>query len=87
MAFWGIVEITVSAVGAYNLVKGMYSMYCDAEHIKDQYRTHQNTTEQYRRTHSTYHHLLTESQYHRCEGEFVVLNKSCIIDPYILCRI
>ncbi len=82
MALWGIVEITVSAVGAYNLVKGMYNMYCDAEHIKNQYRTHQNTTEQYRKSQST-NYSLTESQYHHCEGEFVVLNKSCIIDPYI----
>ena len=83
MALWGIIEITISAVGAYNLVKGVYNMYCDAEVIKNQYRTHQRTTEQYRRAQSADHQdSLTESQNHRYEGEFIILNKSAILDPY-----
>ena len=58
-------------------------MYCDAEEIKNQYRTHQRTMAQYRRAQSTHHRdPLTESQYHRYEGEFIVLDKSRILDPY-----
>ena len=87
MALWGVVEIAVSAVGAYNIVKGAYNMYCDAEVIRDQYRQHQKTTEQYRRAQlDDTDNLLTESQYHRYEGEFMVLNESAILDPYRLTR-
>jgi hypothetical protein len=83
MVIWGIVEIAVSAVGAYNIAKGAYNMYCDAEVIKNQYREHQRTTEEYRRAQSLApSDPLTESQYHRYEGEFMVLNQSAIIDPY-----
>ena len=83
MAFWGVVELTVSAVGAYNLMKGVYNMYRDAEEVKTQYRQYQKTTEQYRRAQDRKNtNPLTESQYHRYEGEFMVLNKSMVIDPY-----
>lgn len=82
MALWAIVELTVSSVGVYNLMKGVYNMYCDAEEIKTQYRQHQTTAEQYRRAQAG--RSLTESQYDRYEGEFMVLNKSMIIDPYQL---
>ena len=80
MALWAIVELTISTVGTYNLVKGVYNMYRDAEEIKTQYRQHQHTAEQYRRAQTG--HSLTESQYDRYEGEFMILNKSMIIDPY-----
>ena len=82
MVIWGIVELTVSAVGAYNIVKGVYNMYCDTEKLKNQYRSHQRITEQYRRTQLGDYDHLTESQFHRYEGEFVILNESSIIDPY-----
>ncbi len=81
MVLWGIIEITVSAVGGYNVIKGIYNMYCDAEKIKRQYREHQKITEQYRAQNSSQDQL-TESTYQRFEGEFLILNKSCIIDPY-----
>ncbi len=83
MVLWGIVELTVSAVGAYNIIKGVYNMYCDAEEIKNQYRSNQRTTEEYRRAQiGNRVDPLTESQYGRYEGEFMVLTKSMIIDPY-----
>lgn len=80
MVLWGVVELAVSAVGAYNIAKGVYNMYRDAEEIKNQYRSHQRTVEQYRNAQNI--NSLTESQYDRYEGEFMVLNKSAIIDPY-----
>lgn len=83
MALWAIMELTVSTVGAYNLVKGVYNMYRDAEEIKTQYRQHQHTAEQYRRAQrKNKRDSLTESQYHRYEGEFMILNRSMILDPY-----
>lgn len=82
MALWAIVELTVSTVGAYNLAKGIYNMYRDAEEIKTQYRQHQQTAKQYRKAQPVKEVSLTESQYHRYEGEFMVLNKSMILDPY-----
>lgn len=81
MVLWGIVELGISTVGAYNILKGVYNMYKDAEDIKDQYRQNQVITDQYRRVQQTVDPL-TESQYHRFEGEFLILNKSCILDPY-----
>ena len=87
MVLWGIVELAVSAVGMYNITKGMYNMYCDAEEIKGQYRKHQQTTEEYRRAqHLAAIDPLTESQYSRFEGDFMVLNRSCILDPYTKSR-
>ena len=83
MVIWGIVEIAISAVGAYNIAKGAYNMYCDAEVVKNQYRQHQRTTEEYRRAQlAERRDPLTESQFDRYEGEFMVLNESTIIDPY-----
>lgn len=83
MVIWAVVELTVSAVGAYNLAKGVYNMYRDAEEIKNQYRQHQKTTEQYRRAQNGQNNdPLTESQFNRYEGEFIVLDKSMIIDPH-----
>lgn len=81
MVLWGIVELGISTVGAYNILKGIYNMYKDAEDIKDQYRQNQDITEQYRRVQQAIDPL-TESQYNRFEGEFLILNKSCILDPY-----
>ena len=58
-------------------------MYCDAEKIKQQYRTHQRTMEEYKRTqHPNSCNSLTDSQFTRFEGEFMILNKSAILDPY-----
>ena len=81
MVLWGIVELGISTVGAYNILKGIYNMYKDAEDIKDQYRQNQAITEQYRSVQQEIDPL-TNSQYSRFEGEFLVLNKSCILDPY-----
>lgn len=77
-----IIELTVSAVGSYNVIKGLYNMYHDAEKIKKQYREHQRITEQYKNTQNLQPDYLTESTYQRFEGEFLVLSKSSIIDPY-----
>lgn len=82
MVLWGIVEIAISTVGVYNVAKGIYNIYCDAENIKEQYRNHQKITEQYLRTQKIKKCSLTESQYDRFEGEFIVLSKSQILDPY-----
>jgi len=83
MVIWGVIELAVSAVGAYNLAKGAYNMYCDAEDVKNQYRQHQKTTKEYRRAQlSDREPPLTESQFGRYEGEFLVLTESTIIDPY-----
>ena len=82
MVFWVVIELAISSVGAYKIAKGVYNMYCDAEEIKNQYRQHQKTTEEYRRAQLPGRNPLTESQYHRYEGEFMVLNRSAIIDPY-----
>lgn len=77
-----MLELTLSAVGVYNFVKGVYNMYCDAEEIKNQYREHQKTMYEYKLAQNVMETSLTESQFHRFEGEFVVLNKTAIIDPY-----
>ena len=81
MIIWGLIELTISTVGGYNLVKGLYNMYRDAEEIKNQYRRNQKLTEQYKVVQGT-HNTLTESTYHRFEGDFLVLNRSQMIDPY-----
>ena len=80
---WGFVELAVSTVGAYNIVKGVYNLYCDTEYIKNQYRTHQATADQYRKSqlHKSVYKL-TESQFQHYEGEFMILNKSTINDPF-----
>jgi hypothetical protein len=82
MVVWELVEIGVSIVGAYNIIKGAYNMYCDAEVVKTQYREHQRITDEYRRAQNPNFESLTESQFHRYEDDFVVLNKSVILDPY-----
>jgi len=82
MVLWGIIELAVSTVGVYNLAKGVYNMYCDAETIKEQYRNHQKIANEYRRTQGLKNINLTESQCNRFEGEFIVLKKSQILDPY-----
>lgn len=82
MAFWGIFELAMSAVGVYNIIKGSYCMYRDAENIKDQYRQHQRLSDEYKRAQLLLGNPLTDSQYHRLEGEFLLLNKSCILDPH-----
>lgn len=73
MVIWFAVEIVVSAVGMYNISKGVYNMYRDAETIKKKHRQHQKTIEEYRNA-CTDSKSLTESQYHRYEGEFLILN-------------
>lgn len=83
MVLGAIIELTVSVVGVYNLAKGAYNMYCDVDKIKKQYRDHQHITEEYRRSQvgKGIDHL-TDSQYHRYEGEFIVLEERTILDPY-----
>ena len=82
MIFWSIIELAISTVGGYNIVKGMYNIYCDAEEIKNQYRKNHKLTEQYKDIQCS--HNLTESTYQRFEGDFLILNKSQMIDPYKL---
>ena len=82
MVLWGIVELGMSTVGVYNILKGLYNMYQDAETIKKQYRENQAITDQYLHVQKKQVNPLTQSQYTRFEGEFLVLNKSCILDPY-----
>ena len=78
-----IVEAVVSAVGAYNITKGVYNMYCDADKIKRQYRHHQRIAEEYLIAQGNNRRdPLTESQFERYEDNFIVLNKSTILDPY-----
>jgi len=79
MVLWGIVEIGMSTVGAYNIIKGLYNMYKDAEEIKDQYRESKAITNQYIRIQNGIDPL-TQSQYNRFEGDFLLLNESCILD-------
>lgn len=78
MVLFVLFELTVSAVGLYNLAKGAYSMYCDAEEIKNQYRQHQRTAEEYIRVQNKPEDLLTESQYQNHEDEFLIMDKSMI---------
>ena len=82
MSFMGPIEIAFSIIGAYNLVRGAYNMYCDAEEIKNQYRRQQKEMYEYRRAQNALNTSLTESQFHRVENEFIVLNRSLIIDPH-----
>jgi len=83
MGIWILIEVAVSAVGAYNIVKGAYNMYKDAETVKDQYREHQKITEEYLRTQGVKHQdPLTESQFDRQNDAFVVLSESQVVDPY-----
>lgn len=80
MSLWGLV---ISTVGFYNIIKGIYSMYCDADGIKNQYRLHQKVINDYKQTQNyKKQNRLTESQYHLYEHEFVLLNESQILDPY-----
>ena len=82
MAFWCVFELAMSAVGIYNILKGSYSMYQDAETVKNQYRQHQRLTDEYKRAQHLLGNPLTESQYHRLTDDFLLLNKSCILDPH-----
>jgi len=82
MSFIGPLELAFSAIGAYNLIKGAYNMYCDAETIKNQYRQQQREMYKYKQAQNAVNPFLTESQFHRVENEFIVLNKSCILDPF-----
>ena len=50
MVLWAITEFAVSTVGTYNIIKGIYNMYLDAETIKKQYRVHQKISEEYKHT-------------------------------------
>ena len=82
MVIMGVIQVVGSAIGAYNLVKGAYNMYCDAEVIKNQYRQHQRIVDEYRDAQTEKHDILTDSQFHRYENEFLVVNESMIIDPF-----
>lgn len=82
MALWGVIELAVTTVGTYNIFKGFYNMYCDAEKIKDEYRSHQKITKDYLQAQGVKYNPLTESQFQRFEDEFLVMQRSQIIDPY-----
>jgi len=74
MVLFAIIELTVSSVGAYNIIKGLYNMYCDAEVIKEDYRNHQEITRQYKQAQQNGNpSLLTETQYRRMEGQFELI--------------
>ena len=80
MVLWSIVELTITTVSTYNMVKGMYNMYCDAEKLKQEYRNHQHSVNEYLRTINKTDIKITESQYHRVEGEFMILEKSQLLN-------
>jgi len=76
MAFWAAVEITLSAMGMYNITKGFYSMYCDADEIKTKYNNHKKTKEQYHISQTKNNNdPLTESQYINYKNDFIILKK------------
>jgi len=69
----GLINITFTIVGAYNFVKGIYNMYCDAQKIKDEYKDYQKNIYNYKREQHLINTSLTESMYHRMEEEFLIL--------------
>lgn len=81
MIVWGLIELAVSTVGSYNIIKGIYNIYCDAEEIKNQYRKSQKLTEAYK-TAQKINNSLTESTFHRFEDDFLIINRAGIIDIY-----
>ena len=69
-----LIELTISSVGAYNIAKGLYNMYRDAEIIKQEYRNHKELTKQYKRAQQDGQpDVLTDSQYIRMEGQFQII--------------
>ena len=71
MVLLGIVEIAVYIVSGYNLARGFYDFYTDANKIKKTYKEHQRISKQY--TVLTTKPNLTESTYSRFEGEFLII--------------
>ena len=82
MVIWFIVEAVVSAVGVYNITRGVYNMYCDAEKVKKEYRKHQRTAEEYCAAQIKASDQLSESQFHQYENNFILLNQSTIMRDY-----
>jgi len=71
---FALIELTVSSVGAYNIIKGLYNMYCDAEVIKQEYRNHREMTIHYRQAQQNgTTNSLSETQYRRMEGQFEMI--------------
>lgn len=73
MVLWLLAELAVSTVGGYNIAKGMYNMYKDADNLKDEYKKHRRTVKEYRKIQLNQKDELTESQFERQRGEFVVV--------------
>jgi hypothetical protein len=81
MVLWLVIEAAISAVGAYNIAKGVYNMYKDADVIKNEYKRHQRTSEQYKLAQLRKRRpVLTDTQYDRYEDEFALLTQSTILD-------
>jgi hypothetical protein len=70
---WGLFEIAISAVGVYNVLKGVYNIYKDAEHIKTEYKQQSNIIKTYKELQFNNNQSLTESQYVRKTDDFIVI--------------
>lgn len=74
MVLWGLIEITVTTVGTYNIIKGIYNIYRDAEKVKEKYKSHKTVTQEYLRTQGIQQiNELTDSQYKRLEDDFLLI--------------
>ena len=71
---WGVI---LSALGVYNITKGMYNMYKDAEKLKTQYDKYQKITEQYSKFFKDNdcddEQDLTISQYEKYQDDFLII--------------
>lgn len=73
MVLWVLAELAVSTVGGYNIAKGMYNMYKDADKLKDDYKKHRRTVKEYRKMQLNQKDELTASQFERQKDQFVVV--------------
>ena len=74
MVLWGLIELTISTVGAYNIIKGLYGIYTDAEKVKEKYKSHKHIKEEYLRDQGLIEkNRMTESQYTKLEDEFLLI--------------
>lgn len=72
MVLW-IIEIAITAVGSYNIIKGVYNIYTDANKIKKTYDKTKKNLSYYKNIDLFKSIDMTESQYKTEEDEFVIL--------------
>ena len=73
-----IMGVLLSAVGAYNIIKGAWSMYSDAQSIRDRYQEYRHLSYKYRREQNVLSSPMSESQCVRTIDEFYILDDSPI---------